>query len=70
MAEIKGMWLQEPDPSAPDVVVTGAYECPTCGTRLGNVRSTWPQSSLRTTCCGVDVEILPLPELTDGTDNG
>ena len=60
------MWLQEPDPSAPDVVVEDTFECPTCGFTL-TVRPSYPRTAtLRTTCpCGTDVEIVQ-SALTDG----
>jgi hypothetical protein len=59
MAEIKGMWLQEPSDEAPDVV-TERYECPTCGSVFGPVgNSGVAQATLTTTCCGVVVEIVP-----------
>jgi predicted RNA-binding Zn-ribbon protein involved in translation (DUF1610 family) len=59
MAEIKVMWLHEPDPTAPDLVVEDAFECPTCGLTL-TIRPSHPRTAtLRTTCpCGTDVEIL------------
>lgn len=60
MAEIKGMWLQDPDDTPPDVMAVGAWKCPTCGFGFGSVNSTWPSAALRFKClCGTDVEIAP-----------
>lgn len=70
MAEISGMWLQEPDPSAPDLVVDDVFECPTCGLKL-TIRPSYPRNAtLRSTClCGTDVEIVQGAH-RDGPDNG
>jgi len=73
MAEISGMWIREPDETPPDVVAKGAWRCETCGIAWSGVASTWPMAALRTTCCGVSVEILPItppPALNDGPAAG
>lgn len=53
------MWLQEPDPNAPDLVVEGEFHCDGCGMTL-SIKPSHPRSAtLRTTCgCGTDVEII------------
>jgi hypothetical protein len=67
MAEITGMWLQEPDPTPPDVVAEGGWTCDTCGFGWMNATSTWAQMSLRFKCyCGTVVEVVP-PAQSDGT---
>lgn len=67
MAEIKGMWLQEPDDTTPDVMAVGTWKCETCGIGWVNVKSTWAQTALRFKCsCGTDVEVAPAAQI-DGS---
>lgn len=66
MAEIKGMWLQQPDSVPPDVVAT-EWKCETCGCAFGPITSTWQQVSLTSFCyCGTKVEIIMPPDRIDG----
>lgn len=68
VAEVTGMWLQQPSDDVPDVV-TERYECPECGSVIGPLQNLGVAlATLTVVCCGVTVEVVPSTQ-SDGSDD-